>query len=279
MTLKKALYFYLKKDYNQCAKILKYLYYSCSFDPQVYYLGFLCFSKLKDRKKALKWLEFAYYQFPNNKKIAQSYAFFLLQWKKNTEEVLFPIEKLTSQKMPDTKDTFTHYLLSRFYYKRGDLEKAIFMIEAALLESDSSIFKDWYFFLVYKLRNQEAIDENRGEMFFKKIFADIKLNQFSLLKHPFSKLFFSIKKGAFIMDKSLIENEIFNKLYFDVFKRFLSDTPSTKMLILKANDLLKKENFYKKNSKNRGFFDENFLKIISALVLISLLYYLYKEVF
>lgn len=273
MTFQKALYFFQKKKYFLCLKILSFLYEKNPLKFEIYLLFFFCYLKLKKYPKAMHWIRLGFYQFPENVKIAQIYAYFCIVQKKDPQEALISLAKLTQEKKTPA---FTDFLLSKYYLRLKDLERGYFFAQSAYHKKpDFFLFKNHFILVLTKLKAAEELEFFKNEPLAQRIMLKKELYPYVNL-YPLEKIELLRKKRIVVLDKKIIHSPLYQYWFYKHYQKFLPYTkPMVKLQIYleQGKKILKN----KKKHNNKRLFDENKKKIIAFLIVITLLIYLFKE--
>ncbi len=221
----------------------------------------------------MQWIRLAFHQFPENIKIAQIYAYFCVVQKKDPKETLIPLAKLTQEKHTPA---FTDFLLSKYYLRLKDLERGYFFAQSAYHKKPNFfLFKNHFILILSKLKAAEELEFFKNEPLAKRIMLKKELYPSSFL-YPLEKIELLRKKRIVVLDTKIIHSPLYQYWFYQHYQKFL---PYTKPMVKLQAFLDQGKNLFKNKKKhnNKRFFDENKKKIVAFLIVITLLIYLFKE--
>lgn len=260
MKIYQVLKLFQKEKYRTCLYYLKKFYMQNPYQPLIYLMFFLVYKKLKKPKMVLKWLKEGFYLLPENKKIAELYAYYCVFYKKNTEEALIPINRLTGEKNPGP---LTHMTLSHFYYKKGDLERAFLYSKTALNENKSSLFQNWHVFLLFKYQRMSDLRKINKNCLARKLTGTVCIKDLDELRHSYEKRMALQEMGFLLLDHRNIRSPLYQLEIYRKYGFLLPKIhPLAMIQVLKENNIDILSEFEKKKDKKSQFFDENLTAII-----------------
>ncbi|HCL57051.1 MAG TPA: hypothetical protein DHW82_08610 [Spirochaetia bacterium] len=271
----KILELYKQKKFRSALKLLLKEQRKNPYRAEVYLLFFLIYKKLNEEKKMLKWLKEGFYLLPDSLAISELYAYYSIFLFKNPNSSLPAIKNLIEK-----KSFSVSFLLSRYYLKKGNLEKALFHSKFPTLVSNKKIFFRLRFFLFWKFQMSEKLKKYQKFYFVRKLTGNFSFQDANKIKTNYERIQILKKKGIIDLKPKLIKNPLFQ---YWIFKKYGFFIPKTHLCVL--IQLLKEKNFdiflelNEKKKKNKPLISENLIKWIALITLGAVVFYFLKEVF
>lgn len=273
----RALELFKEKKYKSCLTILKKAYFKNPLRAEIYLLFFFCHLKSGKKPLAMKWIREAFHQFPDHVKIAEAYAYFCAVFKKDPEEALIPLARLTRKK---SASPFTDLILSRYHQRKGDLERSCLFARSAYEKNPKHpVFKNRLILLLHRLKSAEELKEFSSDGLTRKLSASLNAKELKNNARPLEKIEILRKKAILLLNQKVLRSPLFQYWFYRKYGGFLPSTrPEVKLQIFmeQGRDFFKEQDLKKQN--NHRLFDENSIRMLVWILLAALIFYLLKEV-
>lgn len=276
--MEKVILLYKQRDYHGAIRILKKKYLRGEICPELCLFLFLSYKKIKKRKNALFWLRLGFYQYPEELRLAEALAYYVLLWKKDFQEALEPLSRLAHL---TSREPFTEYLLSRYYFKRQDPEKAMLFAKAALVHGREKMFRKWYLYLLFHYKMNYMLEKYQRHYFVRGLTGKYQAVDQNLVEGNFQKFLFYKNTGIVLIDSFILAYPPFLYQLWKDWGCFLPDwslLSSAEIFRDQGKPLLTRF-ISKKKPKKARLIDENLIKIMALLALLASLLYLFRGVF